>query len=160
MRNRTVMARIRVVGSSLLFYLLTFLPLSMAAEDVMHPIGCRRGTPRQETTLRRAQYPTSHCGGDFYEGTRRQLVVLASFNFRVMRPPPLSNGIRSSMTRISRNIRSMVPYTTISMSRVMASSMWCSICSMSRLIPVRNTAALKVRMRTPNTWWMMPSIFC
>ena len=82
MRNRTVMARIRVVGSSLLFYLLTFLPLSMAAEDVMHPIGCRRGTPRQETTLRRAQYPTSHCGGDFYEGTRRQLVVLASFKDR------------------------------------------------------------------------------
>ena len=155
------MARIRVVGSSLLFYLLTFLPLSMAAEDVMHPIGCRRGTPRQETTLRRAQYPTSHCGGDFYEGTRRQLVVLASFKDRQFQGDEAATiGIRSSMTRISRNIRSMVPYTTISMSRVMASSMWCSICSMSRLIPVRNTAALKVRMRTPNTWWMMPSIFC
>ena len=61
--------------------LLLLVTLTAAAEDVSRQ-GCRRGTPRSATTLRRAQYPGYHCGGDFYKGTRHQLVVLASFQDR------------------------------------------------------------------------------
>ena len=62
-------------------FLLLLVTLTVAAEDIPRQ-GCRRGTPRQETALRRAQYPPFRCGGDFYKGTRHQLVVLASFKDR------------------------------------------------------------------------------
>lgn len=65
-----------------LIYLLLLVTLTAAAEDILHPMGCRRGTPRPAVALRRAPYPAIHCGGDFYKGTRHQLVVLASFKDR------------------------------------------------------------------------------
>ena len=61
--------------------LLLFVVLTTAAEDFSRQ-GCRRGTPRPATMLRRAQSPKWQCGGDFYKGTRHQLVVLASFKDR------------------------------------------------------------------------------
>ena len=61
--------------------LLLFVVLTTAAED-FHRQGCRRGTPRAVSVTRRAQSPTWHCGGDFYKGTRHQLVVLAAFKDR------------------------------------------------------------------------------
>jgi len=64
--------------------LLLLVTLTAAAEDIPRQ-GCRRGTPRPATALRRAQYPPLHCGGDFYKGTRHQLVVLASFKDRQFR---------------------------------------------------------------------------
>ena len=64
--------------------LLLLVTLTAAAEDISRQ-GCRRGTSRQEMALRRAQYPDLHCGGDFYKGTRHQLVVLASFKDRQFR---------------------------------------------------------------------------
>ncbi len=65
-----------------LIFLLLFVALTAAAENLHQPMGCRRGTPRSATTLRRAQSLGYHCGGDFYKGTRHQLVVLASFKDR------------------------------------------------------------------------------
>lgn len=58
--------------------LLLLVMLTAAAEDIPRQ-GCRRGTPRQPSALRRGQYAPFHCGGDFYKGVRHQLVVLASF---------------------------------------------------------------------------------
>ena len=65
--------------SAIALILLLLVTLTAAAEDIIRPMGCRRGTPRQVTALCRAQSPEYHCGGDFYIGTRHQLVVLASF---------------------------------------------------------------------------------
>ena len=62
--------------------LLLFVTLTTAAEDLRHPMGCRRGTPRPAMALRHSQQSTSQCGGDFYKGTRHQLVILASFKDR------------------------------------------------------------------------------
>ena len=43
--------------------------------------GCRRGTPRTQTVLRRGEAPTLTimAGGDFYTGERQQLVVFVTF---------------------------------------------------------------------------------
>lgn len=66
--------------------LLLFVTLIVAAEDSLRPpMGCRRGTPRPASMMRRAPYPQKQCGGDFYKGTRHQLVVLASFKDRKFR---------------------------------------------------------------------------
>ena len=64
--------------------LLLLVTLTAAAEDFSRQ-GCRRGTPRPASMMRRAPYPPRQCGGDFYEGTRHQLVVLASFKDRSFR---------------------------------------------------------------------------
>ena len=68
-----------------LFLLLLFVTLTAVAEDFQCQVGCRRGTPRPATMLHRAPYPPKQCGGDFYKGTRHQLVVLASFKDRPFR---------------------------------------------------------------------------
>ena len=65
-----------------LFLLLLSVTLTAVAEDSPAQMGCRRGTPRPAAMQRRAQYPPKHCGGDFYQGTCHQLVVLASFKDR------------------------------------------------------------------------------
>ena len=69
-----------MVKSVLLFYLFTFLPLSIVAQQ-----GCRRGTPRPAgMTLRRGAPggQPKQTGGDFYHGERHQLTVLVEFNDR------------------------------------------------------------------------------
>ena len=61
--------------------LLLSVSLAAAAEDVAMR-GCRRGTPRQHPSLTRTTQQTRQPGGDFYQGERHQLVVLAAFNDR------------------------------------------------------------------------------
>ena len=68
----------------LLFYLFTFLPFSVVAQQQ----GCRRGTPRsQGLALRRgaAGGQPKQVGGDFYHGERHQLTVLVEFNDRAFK---------------------------------------------------------------------------
>ena len=63
--------------------LLLFVTLTAVAEDNLQR-GCRRGTPRPQTVLHRgaAHSQTRQVGGDFYQGVRRQLVIMASFKDR------------------------------------------------------------------------------
>lgn len=63
-----------------LFLLLLFVTLTAAAEDYSWR-GCRRGTPRPQTVLRRGVEHTQPrlVGGDFYQGVRHQLVIMVSF---------------------------------------------------------------------------------
>ena len=67
----------------LVILLSLLVTLTAAAEDSLHPMGCRRGKSRPSTVLRRGQHPPEQCGGDFYHGTRHQLVVLTSFKDRL-----------------------------------------------------------------------------
>ena len=72
-----------MVKCFLLFYLFTFLPLNLAAQNFSVRQGCRRGTPRpQSTQLRRANSEGRIPGGDFYHGERHQLTVLVAYNDR------------------------------------------------------------------------------
>ena len=70
---------VSMVKCFLLFYLFTFLPLHMEAQDYSVRQGCRRGTILPVTRTQRASSLGFHAGGDFYHGDRRQLVVLVSF---------------------------------------------------------------------------------
>ena len=72
MESRRYMTTIGVVRCFLLFYLFTFLPFSVVAQQQ----GCRRGTPRAFT---RGAAEGRIPGGDFYKGDLHQLVVLAAF---------------------------------------------------------------------------------
>ena len=63
-----------------LFFLLLLVFVTAAAEDAVSPRGCRLGTPRPHSQLlRRSTAQTRQPGGDFYQGNRHQLVVLAAF---------------------------------------------------------------------------------
>ncbi len=63
---------------------LLLVTLTAAAQDVVSPQGCRRGTPRIKCAklLHRgaAGGQQKRAGGDFYKGERHQLVVLAEFS--------------------------------------------------------------------------------
>ena len=63
-----------------LFLLLLFVTLTAAAEEYSWQ-GCRRGTPRPQTMSHRgaAHSQPRQVGGDFYQGVRHQLVIMASF---------------------------------------------------------------------------------
>ena len=66
-----------------LFLLLLLFTLTAAAQDFSVRQGCRRGTPRpQSTQLRRGGSEVRMPGGDFYHGERHQLVVLAAYSDR------------------------------------------------------------------------------
>ena len=70
-----------MVKSVLLFYLFTFLPFSVVAQQR----ACRRGTPRPQGMLLHRGAPGGQprqTGGDFYHGNRHQLTVLVAFNDR------------------------------------------------------------------------------
>ena len=69
-----------VKSKIVLFLLLLLVSSTAAAEDFL--MGCRRGTPRPATPLHRSELSGAQCGGDFYKGTRHQLVVLAAFKDR------------------------------------------------------------------------------
>lgn len=61
--------------------LLLLVALTVAAEDSLCHVGCRRGTILPAVTRQhRAQGQQRQAGGDFYHGNRRQLVVLAAFS--------------------------------------------------------------------------------
>jgi M6 family metalloprotease-like protein len=63
-----------------LFFLLLLVFVTAAAEDAVSHRGCRLGTPRPHNQLlRRSTAQTRQPGGDFYQGNRHQLVVLAAF---------------------------------------------------------------------------------
>jgi len=59
--------------------LLLLLTLSAAAQDTFIQRGCRRGVMPAPTRSHRAADVSQRVGGDFYQGDRRQLVVLVSF---------------------------------------------------------------------------------
>ena len=66
-----------------LFLLLLLFTMTTAAQDMAIRQGCRRGTPRpQTTTLRRGGAEGRTPGGDFYHGDRHQLTVLVAYNDR------------------------------------------------------------------------------
>ena len=70
----------------LLFLLLLLSTMTTAAQDFTVRQGCRRGTPRpQTTTLRRGGSEGRTPGGDFYHGECHQLVVLAAYNDRLFK---------------------------------------------------------------------------
>lgn len=55
----------------------------MIAQEILSLQGCRRGTPRpQSTHFRRSGGEERQPGGDFYHGERHQLTVLVAFNDR------------------------------------------------------------------------------
>lgn len=63
--------------------LLLLVTLTTVAQDILSPLGCRRGTPRpQSHLLRRGGSEGRIPGGDFYHGERHQLTVLVAFNDR------------------------------------------------------------------------------
>jgi M6 family metalloprotease-like protein len=67
----------------LLFLLLLLSTMTTAAQDFTVRQGCRRGTPRpQTTTLRRGGAEGRIPGGDFYHGERHQLTVLVAYSNR------------------------------------------------------------------------------
>lgn len=68
-----------MVKCLLLFYLFTFLPLNLVAQDYSVRQGCRRGVLLPTTRSQRASSSEFPAGGDFYHGDRHQLVVLVSF---------------------------------------------------------------------------------
>ena len=69
-----------------LSFLLLLLTISVAAQDVVIRSGCRRGTPRpQSSLLRRGGSENRVLGGDFYHGERHQLVVLAAYADRTFK---------------------------------------------------------------------------
>ncbi len=76
--------RILVVRCALLFYLFTFLPLSISAEDVVR-MGCRRGTYPSTTPTQRSLMQRRGGADPKYIGNRRQLVVLAEFKNRAFK---------------------------------------------------------------------------
>lgn len=63
--------------------LLLLFTLTAAAQEYVSLQGCRRGTPRpQSTHLHRGNGVEKRTGGDFYHGERHQLTVLVAFNDR------------------------------------------------------------------------------
>ena len=63
--------------------LLLLVTLTTTAQELQYHQGCRRGTPRPESTrLRRGGSVGRTPGGDFYHGERHQLTVLVAFNNR------------------------------------------------------------------------------
>ncbi len=79
MKTILSVGQICVVKCFLLFYLFTFLPLNMTADDGIRMRGCRRGMMVPTARTQRASALGFHAGGDFYHGDRHQLVVLVSF---------------------------------------------------------------------------------
>ena len=65
--------------------LLLLVTLTVAAEDVVHRYGCRRGVMPNSALLHRAASTPRQAGGDFYHGDRHQLVVLAAFKDRTFK---------------------------------------------------------------------------
>lgn len=62
--------------------LLSLVLLTAIAQEGLSPMGCRRGTPRPESILRRGGAEGRKPGGNFYHGERHQLTVLVEFNDR------------------------------------------------------------------------------
>jgi M6 family metalloprotease-like protein len=62
--------------------LLSLVSLTAVAQEGLSPMGCRRGTPRPESILRRGGAEGRKPGGNFYHGERHQLTVLVEFNDR------------------------------------------------------------------------------
>ena len=62
--------------------LLSLVSLTAIAQEGLSPMGCRRGTPRPESILRRGGAEGRKPGGNFYHGERHQLTVLVEFNDR------------------------------------------------------------------------------
>jgi hypothetical protein len=58
---------------------LLIVTMATAAQD-FSPRGCRRGTRQPRPALTRAAGQKLGPGGDFYQGHRRQLVVLAAYS--------------------------------------------------------------------------------
>lgn len=67
-----------LVKCFLLFYLFTFLPLDLAAEDVIRT-GCRRGKIPSKAVHHRSLFQKRSEEASNYLGDQRQLVVLAAF---------------------------------------------------------------------------------
>ena len=81
MNMKTILSirQISVVKWFLFFYLFTFLPLNMVADDGIRLRSCRRGVLLPTTRSQHASSLQLHAGGDFYHGNRHQMVVLVSF---------------------------------------------------------------------------------
>ena len=62
-----------------LILLLLFVTMTTAADDGIRLGGCRRGIQLTTTRAHRSQSIPRQVGGDFYQGKRHQLVVLAAF---------------------------------------------------------------------------------
>ena len=63
--------------------LLSLVTMTAIAQEGLSMQGCRRGTPRPESShLRRGAAEGRTPGGDFYHGERHQLTVLVAFNDR------------------------------------------------------------------------------
>ena len=70
-------------STTLTILLLLLFTMTAAAQESFIQQGCRRGTPRQQTTmLRRGGGEGRIPGGNFYQGERHQLTVLVAFNDR------------------------------------------------------------------------------
>jgi len=73
----------RIYSLIIIGLLLSLVTQTMIAQENLSLQGCRRGTPRpQSTHFRRSGGEERQPGGDFYHGERHQLTVLVAFNDR------------------------------------------------------------------------------